>query len=241
MPQVRKLLLGLGILAFGVLCYLLQSTDIADARQPVIAVSPTDELAFLPYTSGESANPQGTSTVPGMPTPTTISTSTPSPTATATPTTTLEPSITPTSTATVTQTPRPTATQTALPTATLPPGNTGDIRITKIFFDGAVPQTEDDEYVEIKNFDTRAIRLQGWKLHDDGPNHTYTFPNYLIQPGQTCRVYTNESHAEWCNLNWGNGSAIWNNDGDTATLKDGNGKVISGCSYEGSGTTATCP
>ena len=122
-----------------------------------------------------------------------------------------------------------------------PPSDTGDVRITKIFFDGAVPQVESDEYVEIENFENRIIRLGGWELHDAGQTHTYTFPSFAMNPGQVCRVYTNENHPEWCGFNWGNGSAIWNNSGDEATLKDSSGTVIDTCSYSGSGPTASCP
>lgn len=218
---------------------------------PIVpTASTTPEPTVIP-----SVTPSATATVTETPVPTATTQNTPTATATATTQATATPTATPSPTPTATSTPMPTATathtpkptstptptKTPLPTATLAPGNTGDVRITKIFFDGAVHQTEADEYVEIKNFDAKAIRLQGWKLHDAGPVHTYTFPNYLIQPGQVCRVYTNENHPEWCGFNWKNGSAIWNNNGDTATLKDGSGKVISTCSYSGSGTTATCP
>ena len=121
-----------------------------------------------------------------------------------------------------------------------PPAGTGDIQITEILFDGAVPRSEADEYVEIKNFDNKIVQLKGWKLQDKDQNHTYTFPLYSMKPGEICRVYTNQNHPETCGFNWGHGSAIWNNDGDTATLKDGSGKVIDTCSYTGSGTKVRC-
>jgi hypothetical protein len=47
-----------------------------------------------------------------------------------------------------------------------------------------------------------------------------------MQPGQVCRVYTNEFHPEWCGFNYGRGSAIWNNSGDCAYLRDGQGNPI---------------
>jgi len=59
----------------------------------------------------------------------------------------------------------------------------------------------------------------------------FTFPNFSIQPNQTCRVYTNESHPEWCGFSYGSGSAIWNNTGDTATLRNAQGVVVSAYSY----------
>lgn len=251
MRVATRVFLVLGIFCFGALSYLGRDGGRVGAEMAITPTLYPSDWNFLPFVQGESAGPTVTPTLPPS-TATSFATLTPSttPSATATllvtiqtqtPTTT----VTPTPTATVTNTPKPTntstPTQTPLPTATSAPGNTGDVRITQIFFDGEVAQYESDEYVEIRNFDTKPIKLGGWKLLDEGPNHTYTFPNYTMDPGQTCRIYTNQNHPEWCGLNWGDGNAIWNNDGDTATLKDSSGKGISSCSYSGGGTTATCP
>ena len=89
---------------------------------------------------------------------------------------------------------------------------------------------EPDEYVEIENDDSFPIQLQNWTLRDEA-NHIFTFPSFVIQPNQTCRVYTNEDHPEWCGFNYGSGSAIWNNTGDTAFLRDANGTLIDDYSY----------
>jgi hypothetical protein len=104
----------------------------------------------------------------------------------------------------------------------------GNIDITNIHFDGAGSR-EPDEYVEFRNNDSYAIQLQGWTLRDIA-NHTFTFPSYVMQPGQVCRVYTNEYHPEWCGFSYGSGSAIWNNSGDCAYLRDsGGGSVDTYC------------
>ena len=195
---------------------------------------------YLPIVRGQTQGPT-TTPLPPLPTLTPFPSLTPTPTNTATATGTA--TQTPTATNTPTNTAEaPTATPTNTPTATSPPetSDTGDVRITEILFDGAVPNVESDEYVEIQNFDDKIIRLGGWKLHDEGVKHTYIFPSYSMKPGEVCRVYTNENHPEWCGFNWGNGSAIWNNSGDEATLKDGFGKVIDTCSYSGSGTRVDC-
>ena len=131
---------------------------------------------------------------------------TPIPSATPTPTLTIFPSATPTYTPTPTRTP------------TQPPQNTGNVVITYIFYNGA-GDLEPDEYVEIRNDDNFPIQLANWTLRDIA-NHNYTFPNYIIQTGQICRIYTNENHPEWCGFNYGSATAIWNNDGDCAYLRD---------------------
>ena len=95
---------------------------------------------------------------------------------------------------------------------------TGNIVVTTIFYNG-FGQNEPDEYVEIRNDENYPIQLEGWKLSDIA-NHVYTFPNYAIQPGQVCRIYTNEYHPEWCGFDYSYGSSIWNNSGDCAYLRD---------------------
>jgi cardiolipin synthase len=143
---------------------------------------------------------------------------------------------TPTPTATPTNTPIPTATNTPWPTNTPAPTNTpiphttGNVDITSIFYDGVKGSAEPDEYVQIRNNDTSPIQLSGWTLRDIA-NHVYTFPSYVMQPGQTCRIYTNEYHPEWCGFNYGNGAAIWNNSGDTAYLRDSTGTPIDTYTY----------
>jgi len=126
---------------------------------------------------------------------------------------------TPTRTPTPTKTPSisPTPTRTSTPTQA-PPPPTGNVAITSIFYDGT-GQNEPDEYVEIKNNDTYPIQLSNWTLRDDA-NHIFTFPSFVIQPGQVCRVYTNENHPEWCGFNYHSGTAIWNNTGDCGYLRD---------------------
>lgn len=110
-----------------------------------------------------------------------------------------------------------------------PPKNTGKVSIPDIHFDGT-GSSEPDEYVEIKNRDTFPIQLQNWTLRDE-EDHIFTFPSFVILPGQICRVYTNEDHPEWCGFNFGSDSAIWGNIEDTAYLSDSNGKVILTYSY----------
>lgn len=137
----------------------------------------------------------------------------------------LPPTPTPTPTATLIATdPVPSSTPTPTPTPTATTAAPGNVLITTIFYDGNGSQ-EPDEYVEIRNDGGQAVQLQNWTLRDIA-NHVYTFPAYLMQPGQTCRVYTNEVHPEWCNFNYGSGVAIWNNTGDCAYVRDMNSSPI---------------
>jgi competence protein ComEC len=128
---------------------------------------------------------------------------------------------------TPTNTAMPTPTNTAIPTPTNTPspGPTGNVVITTVFYDGVQGSKEPDEFVEIRNDDTHSIQVSGWTLRDEG-NHVFTFPEHVMQPGQVCRIYTNEYHPEWCGFNYGSGSAIWNNSGDCAYLRNSTGTPI---------------
>lgn len=122
---------------------------------------------------------------------------------------------------------RPENTPTPTPTPTQPVApRTGRVEITGIFYDGVVSAQEPDEYVVIQNKETFAVNLSSWTLRDNA-NHVYTFPTFTIQPGQACRIYTNQSHPEYCGFNYASASAIWNNDGDCAYLRNYLGEQIS--------------
>ncbi len=75
--------------------------------------------------------------------------------------------------------------------------------------------------------------LRGWRLKDvsDG-SPTFTFPSYMIGPGQRVRVYTNEVHPEWGGFSFGRKSAIWSNsESDTAGVFDSQNNRVSAKSY----------
>ena len=102
-------------------------------------------------------------------------------------------------------------------------------------YDGLVPQTEADEYVEIVNLGSGPQDLAGWKLVDiaDG-SPTFPFPSYILNPGEVVRVYTNEIHEEWGGFSFGRGSAIWTNktsEADSAGLFDEAEALVSQKSY----------
>jgi hypothetical protein len=138
------------------------------------------------------------------PSETKVPTNTPLPSSIPMPTDTSEPSETPVSSSTLT------------PMAE----GLSQVVISTIFYDGT-GQKEPDEYVEIRNNGTSSIQLAGWSLRDKA-EHVFIFPSFELASGQVCRVYTNEEHPDWCGFNYRfTGSAIWNNGGDCAYLRDG--------------------
>lgn len=50
------------------------------------------------------------------------------------------------------------------------------------------------------------------------PGQDLIFSSYNFQPGQSCKVYTNEYHPESYEFSFGSGTANWNNNGDCGYL-----------------------
>jgi hypothetical protein len=105
------------------------------------------------------------------------------------------------------------------------------VRITYIRYDGDVPRVESDEYAVIENLGGSPVNLKGWRLNAGDPGQDFTFPDFELQPGRQCRVYTNEYHPEYCGFSFGSGKAIWNNEGDCGHLYDANGAEVSTYCY----------
>jgi len=118
------------------------------------------------------------------------------------------------------------------------------IKITKIYFDSPGADTGSNkslnaEYVVIKNTGTRRKALTGWTLRD-ASQHVYRFPIFRLGSGKSVKVHTGKGANTLGNLFWRSSSYIWNNDGDTATLKRSNATAASKCSYSGVGSYKIC-
>ena len=185
-------------------------------------LAPTPAPTAIP-TATPIPIPTPTSTM--VPTPTPVPTPSPSPQPTATP----APAPVPTPTLEPTPTPVPAAT----PTPVLVPESTSLV-IECIFYDGEVPRSEADEYVQLLNEGSAGVDLHGWRLADLGdPGQEFTFESsYSLGSGKRARVYTNQVHAEWGGFSFGLGRSIWHNtDPDTAGLFSPSGHLVSRKSY----------
>ncbi len=108
-----------------------------------------------------------------------------------------------------------------------------DVQITYIFYDGLVPYVESDEYVEITNLDDEPQDLTGCVLMDTSEGYpSFIFPSYILAPGKSIRVYTNEYHSEWGGFSFEYSQPIWNNsEPDVAVLYNNQDEEVSRKSY----------
>ena len=70
--------------------------------------------------------------------------------------------------------------------------------------------------------------MNGWTLENEGSKHVYQFdPSFILLPKESLKILSgsqsvnDESAKIWKNQN------VWDNDGDTATLRNRKGEVIS--------------
>jgi large subunit ribosomal protein L20 len=106
------------------------------------------------------------------------------------------------------------------------------LTIAHIEFDPPGSDVE-GEYVRLHNATGADVDLTGWTLTDDGPKHTFTFPAFTLAADAEVFIWTKEGSSDAANLYWGSKQPIWNNTGDTATLRDADGTEITRYSYEG--------
>ena len=110
------------------------------------------------------------------------------------------------------------------------------ITIPTIHYDAAgndnYAENLNDEYVVFKNTTNRDIRMKGWKVHDEGRIHVYTFKRFKLGAGKKVTLHTGEGDDTRRHLYWDRTyGAVWNNDGDTVTLKNRSGEVVVRKSY----------
>ncbi|WP_436530649.1 lamin tail domain-containing protein [Actinoplanes sp. HUAS TT8] len=92
-------------------------------------------------------------------------------------------------------------------------------------------QSLNAEWIQLVNTGTTAVGLKGWKIVDR--SRTYTFGSVTV-PGQGGKVtlHTGRGTDTTTNLYWNSGNYVWNNTGDTATLRTGTGQVHDTCTWE---------
>ncbi len=105
-----------------------------------------------------------------------------------------------------------------------------DIVIADIFYDGLDNPLEGDEYVEILNNGVK-INLRNYILSDESEK-LFIFPGVILENDTSLKVFTGcgadlGSELYWCHTD----SAVWNNSGDKAILKDNEDRVVASYSY----------
>jgi phosphatidylserine/phosphatidylglycerophosphate/cardiolipin synthase-like enzyme len=113
-----------------------------------------------------------------------------------------------------------------------------DVRLVRIVYNSEGDDVA-GERVEMRNFGGAAVALSGWTLEDAG-SYRYTFPAFSLAAGGTVTVWVKGGVDTGTELFSGRGSAVWNNEGDVGTVRDGDGSVVDVCEYVGGGVEVGC-
>ena len=82
------------------------------------------------------------------------------------------------------------------------------------------------EYAVVENGGSADVAVGGWQLCD-AANHCFRFPPGAVLPaGGQVFVHTGSGRSDGERYYMGRGRAVWNNNGDTATLRDGTGATV---------------
>jgi hypothetical protein len=87
------------------------------------------------------------------------------------------------------------------------------------------------EWVSLVNNGSKAVNLNGYTVRDKA-GKVYRFGNVTI-PGKGGRLWlhTGSGRNTSSNQYWNSGRYIWNNDGDTAYLRNPKGSTVDTCSW----------
>jgi hypothetical protein len=135
---------------------------------------------------------------------------------------------------------------TALPAQAAAPA----IQIVKIYYDspGADRRSNSSlnaEYITVLNTTTRTVELEGWTIRDK-TGYTYEFgPDVVLGAKKRITLRSGQGEDGTSSVYWGRKQYVWNNDQDTAYVRDPRGKLIDSCSYSasryrGSSAYVTC-
>jgi len=75
------------------------------------------------------------------------------------------------------------------------------------------------EYVTIWNHSHHTVSLTGWRVWD-AAGHRYVFGHFALHARSYVRIHTGHGRNGVANVYWNSGNYIWNNNRDTAVLRN---------------------
>ena len=119
-------------------------------------------------------------------------------------------------------------------TTSTPGAGSGDgrVRIVEVNADAPGDDNENlgEEFVVLENTGAEPLDLSGWTVSDEA-GHRYTFGEFSLDPGERVTLHTGSGTDTATSVYWGRAGAVWNNGGDTVTVRDADGDVVAERSY----------
>jgi P pilus assembly chaperone PapD len=111
----------------------------------------------------------------------------------------------------------------------------GAVVISRISFDSPGRDTGSNaslnaEWIRIANTGHSRVALTGWRIRD-ASGKRYVFGTLSLGAGQSVTLHTGSGPDSARHRYWRQENYVWNNSGDTATLRNRRGAVVDRCSY----------
>ncbi|MFI6522632.1 lamin tail domain-containing protein [Spirillospora sp. NPDC050679] len=118
------------------------------------------------------------------------------------------------------------------------------VQIYRVYFDSPGRDTRSNkslnaEWVQLFNTSRSARQLRGYTLRDK-TGYRYVFGTFTLGGRKSVYVHTGAGNNSAAHRYWGRRAYVWNNDGDTATLKYPNGRTADSCSWGSRGDYKYC-
>jgi hypothetical protein len=127
--------------------------------------------------------------------------------------------------------------------AVVPPASAAPcVRIYRIYYnspggDNRSNSSLNAEWIRLKNYCGTSRSLTNWRIKD-AAGHTYTFGTFKLGGSRYVKVHTGHGTNTSTDRYWGSGNYIWNNDKDTAYLRNRYGNLVDKCSYNNSAASS---
>ncbi|WP_418280680.1 lamin tail domain-containing protein [Halorubrum sp. DTA98] len=84
----------------------------------------------------------------------------------------------------------------------------------------------EDEYVTFRNTGDEALNLSGWVVENEA-GQRFAFPDgFTLDPGENVAVHSGRGSDAETDLYWGTTSGVWDDDGDTITVRTADGREV---------------
>ncbi len=116
------------------------------------------------------------------------------------------------------------------------------VRIYRIYYnspgsDNRSNSSLNAEWIRLKNYCGTSRSLTSWKIKD-AVGHTYLFGTFRLGGGHYVKVHTGHGTNTATDRYWSSGNYIWNNDRDTAYLRNRYGNLVDKCYYNNPGASS---
>ncbi|MEW2133491.1 lamin tail domain-containing protein [Streptomyces sp. NPDC005435] len=115
-----------------------------------------------------------------------------------------------------------------------------DVQISRVQydspgFDNGSNRSLNNEWVELTNNSRSRVNLDGWTLTESRRGVTYTFRHFSLGGHSTVRVHTGVGRDTFRDVYLDRRNYVWDNNRDTATLRDDRRRLVDDASWGGRG------